>query len=164
MAGAWLDALDDETRTKAESLIRLLERAGAPDAELWVRSEIGEDFAQVATFLFLKSIWVEAIDRSREYITWLQRPQSSSETASPALERLLATGASLEDLGAVVQYAVECAMFRALVVLDNGEFDEDVGEETPGWALIETDANGDPTGRGINGTHESLDGVREARR
>ncbi len=172
VAADWKESLDEETRAKAVRLIGLMEQAGAPDAEMWIRSEIQENFPQFARYLLLENIGVETIGRSREFMTWLEREMTKAETrsdlasndAAAALNRLLDLRASIDDLSKIARYAIEAALFRTLVVIDNGWDDkhESLVDQAPGWVMAEIDTEGNPTGRLTGGLHESFDTAQQA--
>lgn len=45
--------------------------------------------------------------------------------------------------------------FGVLNRIDEG-YDPAAGDDAPGWTLIETDADGTPTGRPVGGLHEDV--------
>lgn len=53
-------------RVRIDDLTRRMSESGAPDPAGWARSEILENFAQQARFLFLRSNWLEYIDAYAE--------------------------------------------------------------------------------------------------
>jgi len=130
--------MDDLTRRMAE--------LGAPDPAGWARSEINEGFAQQARYLFLRSIWPEIINRyaSEEYIREI-----------PAAARLLDGGASLADVTTALRAVAYAAAFEVINRIDDG-YDHYAPSGSPGWNLIEVDADYRPTGRDIRALHEDL--------
>src|SRR5436305_1623357 len=155
MASDWKQSLDEETHAKSVRLIEMMEQAGASDAELWVQSEIQEDIPQVARYLLLRNIGIDAMNRSDEYLKWLaheiSNPKDSRSTtmeAVAALKSLLDASVNKDDIGKIARYVIEQAIFRTLVVIDNGydDWHEGLTDEAPGWAMAELDAEGELTG------------------
>ena len=76
--------------------------------------------------------------------------------AGGALRRLRGLGATPEDLGRVARYVAYSSVFGTLNTIDSGE-DPELGDEYPGWALMETSHPDEAvTGRDVGGLHESL--------
>jgi hypothetical protein len=130
-----------------EDLVRRMRDLGAPEPESWARSELAQDFAQQARFLFLRPIWPEAID------CW---GTVDNIRKCPAGARLLDAGASPVDLATMLRAVAYQTAFFMLDRTDAGG-DLDAPEDAPGWVLMETrDAGGEPTGRHLAGLHESI--------
>jgi hypothetical protein len=142
----WLDTLPTDERDRAIALADLFERRGAPDPRDWARSQISENIAQMARFLILRRLWRDTVGE------WMD-PDSLSRT-DPA-RRLLASGANPHDVLLVARAAAYDAMVAVAGMLDAG-IDWEIAAEGPGWSLMETDAEGAPTGRTISGLIESL--------
>jgi len=140
---AWLESLADADRRKAEALRDRFAELGAEDPEGWAKSEIVEDIAQQARFVFLRSLWREAIDG---WAAGLER--------LPSGRRLLEGGAERSDLEKLARVAAYEAVFTVLNRLDEGH-DPDAPVDSPGWSLLER-AGDDLTGRPVDGLHESI--------
>lgn len=164
MAEDWLELLDPETRAKAQRLIERMRQLGAEEPKSWVESEITEDIAQVARFLILRrlrsdidawhdnpSAWVE-----REVAEVGKKPESSSSETGRALKRMLDVGVSLDDIGRVAKSVALESTFNVLNLIDEAGDPDAEGDDLPGWTLIETDAEGEATGRLVVGLHEEL--------
>jgi hypothetical protein len=137
----WLAELDGTTRSRAESLRDKFLCLGADEPERWARSEIGEKIPQLGRFVFLRAVWRE-IERWRD----------------PDAVANLVQGASDEAIEVAARTAARAAFDVALSIvqmLDNQE-DTESREPLPGWLLIECDTDGKPTGRVLNGLHESV--------
>ncbi|MET7672626.1 hypothetical protein [Micromonospora luteifusca] len=67
----------------------------------------------------------------------------------------LNAGADPHDVLLVARAAAYEAVVAAVCILDEGG-DPNARESDPGWHLVETDADCNPTGREIGGLHESL--------
>ena len=111
----------------------------------------------------------------RDYHPWSETPetwikefsQTDGQTRLPvfddaaaALQRLQEAQVSAKDLGAVARLVAYSTAFGVLNLLDEGSNRHAVGE-TPGWSLRETDAEGNLTGRSVEGLHESLLSIHE---
>jgi hypothetical protein len=165
MQADWRSSLDEPTRARADSLLRLMTDLGAPDAEAWVKSEIQENLAQVATFLVLHTLWVGLIDGQSRDTSWITgwaaraeiRPREPFSDAGQAIGRMLEAGVALEDLATFARGVAYEAVFGTLQVIDEGH-DPDLQDPehvAPGWVLVETDNDGESTDRPI-GLHESF--------
>jgi hypothetical protein len=156
--------LSPSERSKALDLVAKFKELGAGDPEGWARSEVGEDIAQLARFLFLRSIWSSLIDGwARDPQTWTKRfadeavrqPNGHFADAGLALGRLLAAGASPSDIGSIARMVAYETAFGVIDHVDEGH-DPDTGMDGPYWVLIETDGDGTPTGRQVAALHEDL--------
>ncbi|GAA2193736.1 hypothetical protein GCM10009848_54930 [Micromonospora lupini] len=144
--GEWLATLPPDVRDSAVSLAERFEELGAQDPEGWARSEISENIPQLARFMVLRALWREAIS------PWMDASALSDVAAA---QRLIEAGADPHDVLLVARAGAYEAVFAAVCILDEGG-DPNARESDPGWHLIETDAECNPTGREIGGLHESL--------
>lgn len=119
---------------------------GAEDAESWARSEVSEGIPQQVRFLILRRLWHDAID------AWAA---SDALDRLPAAKRLLDAGADRSNLVRVARAAAYEAVLDAVVAIDEG-YDPEAPEDCPGWQLMETDPDCNPTGREVGGLHESF--------
>lgn len=129
-----------------DELTKRLTDLGAPDPAGWAASEIRENIAQQARFIFLRKIWPEDIDG------WAR---ADIIGRIPAGARLIDAGARLEDLTLLVRAIAYETAFSVINRIDEG-YDPGAPPDAPGWILMETDANGKPTGRDVGGLHEDL--------
>jgi len=165
----WLAGLPEAKREKASTLTEQFLANGCAEPELWVRSEISDDFSQFATFLILSRIWRCEIDQWGEspemWIEEFSRTVGQTrlpvfDDAAAALKRLKEAQVSAKDLGTIARLIAYRTAFGVINVLDDGSDRGSVGE-TPGWSLRETDPVGNLTGRDIGGLHESLLSIHE---
>jgi hypothetical protein len=163
MTEDWLSSLTPTIRTKAQKMIERMKELGALDAEEWVESEITEDIPQMARFLILRCLWSE-MDMWRDDTDNLlkhvlaeaeRNPKGYFAEAGRAIQRMLAAGVAVEDIGCVARVAAYEGMLSLVQVIDNGG-DPEAGDDLPGWALVEVDANGEGTGRVVDALHESI--------
>jgi hypothetical protein len=129
-----------------DELTRRMTELGAPDPSAWARSEIDEGIPQQTRYLFLRSIWPEIIDRYAS---------EDNVREIPAAARLLEDGASLADLATALRAVAYAAAFEVINRVDDG-YDHYAPSGSPGWNLIEVDADYRPTGRDIRALHEDL--------
>ena len=159
----WLASLPAAERAKALSLIEQFRALGATDPEGWARSEISEDIAQLARFVFLRPLWPLLIDHWVEKQGWIHEsvrsarsdPEGIFADAGFALDRLLAAGASRADIAAVARKVAYETVFGVINQLDEGG-DPLGASNVPGWRLIESGADVEETGRSVEGLHEDL--------
>ncbi|WP_091307690.1 hypothetical protein [Micromonospora chersina] len=144
--GEWLATLPPDVRDSAVSLAERFKELGAQDPEEWARSEISENIPQLARFMVLRALWREVIS------PWMDASALSDVAAA---QRLIDAGADPHDVLLVARAGAYEAVVAAVCVLDEGR-DPDAREGDPGWHLIETDADCNPTGREVGGLHESL--------
>ena len=165
----WFAALDEAKQQQTLALVAKLNAHGAKNAEMWARSEISENIAQLARYLILHMIWPSEIDRwSDDPEAWMnefasyrsKHPLPVFADAAEAIKRLREAGVSGNDLGALARMVAYSAAFGVLYRIDSGGIDRD-GEGLPGWRLQETDSDGKLTGRNVGGLHESLLSIHE---
>jgi hypothetical protein len=163
MPGDWLMSLDADTRAKAERLIQIMTELDAPDPEGWVKSEIEENIAQFARYVVLRRLWTDVIDSWRDRTVWIERMIEDAEKyptgyfadAGIALKRALDAGVGVDDIGAVARFVAYESVSGVLQTVDEG-YDPDLEDDSPSWALVELDTNGDPTGRDLGGLHGEI--------
>jgi hypothetical protein len=94
--------------------------------------------------------------RDREWIRDAKAFGTAAFTdAGHGLDRLLAAGASVDDLMSIMRAVAYEVAFGTLERLDEGR-DSELNDEYPYWCLMEMDAQGDLTGRVLESLHESL--------
>jgi hypothetical protein len=129
-----------------EKLTELFRKLGAPEPERWARSQVQEGVPQLARFLFLRQAWKEIVGKHDEQ--WISDLQTRAFREDPAgdvvgaLDRLLAQGASKQDLTTVVR----AMQWRFLVdfcrLLDGpGEVEPEVRDMK--WRLFQVDDESD---------------------
>jgi hypothetical protein len=138
-------------------LTALLTRLGARDAEAWAGSQVREGIPQLARFLFLRQAWRLVV--AENDTTWIQE-QAAVESGepgaaiAPAIQRLLALGATVEDLTTVARVMQWQLLFRLCYLLDDpGDVEDEVRDVT--WRLFQVDENNKPVAI-IGGLHESV--------
>ncbi len=151
-----------------DRLKALFERLGARDPESWARSEVEEDIPQLATFLFLRAAWREVVDAEGQWVAQVteRRPEPDGPLGDvpAALRRLLAQGASSDDLTTLVrglQYELLFGLCYLLADPNSGRDEASTGLpalDEVGWGLFELDAEGAPQ-RAMCGAHESVLGM-----
>jgi hypothetical protein len=166
----WLEGLPELERERALKLADQFRANGCAAPEDWVRSEVSEDFCQFATYLFLSNLWRCEIDHpwSESPENWIREFSHTVgqtrlpvfDDAAEALLRLQEAQVSAKDLGAIARLVAYSTAFGVLNLLDAGA-DRSAAGDTPGWSLREMDAEGNLTGRAIEGLHESLLSIHE---
>jgi len=136
---------------------------GAFDPESWASSQVNEGIPQYARFVFLRQAWSGGV--AENDTSWIkpritqaeQRPRGPGAGIGPALKRLLAAGASHEDINEVVRVMQwELLSHIAYQLSDPGTV-EYPNDDVPqvGWGLFELDEEGQPL-HPIDGLHESV--------
>jgi hypothetical protein len=111
--------------------------------------------------VFLRQAWRGVV--SEDDRSWITKAVKAAEAdpdapftgAGLALSRLLNLGADQDDLVDVVRGMQAQLLFHICYLLDDPSIDERELSEV-GWALVETDADLEPTDRAIGGLHESV--------
>jgi hypothetical protein len=148
-----------------QRLVEQFRAAGARDPDIWARSEVSQNIAQLARFCFLRSLWPREIDRWRDDMEWVDRFVSAAQEnptgffadAGVAMGRLLTLGGTREELASIARMVAYSTAFDGVHHIDEGcdvEFNEEQGYPT--WNLIEVGPDDQPTGRLIDGLHEDL--------
>lgn len=136
---------------------------GASDPEGWARSQIEEGIPQYARFVFLRTAWRNVVtDGDTAWIDPLiqqseQHPREPGAGIGPALKRLLAAGASREDITEVVRVMQWSVLAGLAYQLSDPGVVEYPSNEMPcvNWMLFEVDEDGQPL-HPIDGLHESV--------
>lgn len=141
----WLARLKPSDQELAEQLRRRFSELEATEPDAWARSELSENFAQTARFIFLKRVWMAIL-------AW-DRPGELEDMYHT--RKLLDDGADRETLATAMRAAAFDIVVSIIGTLDQ-ERDWDAPDNAPGWRFMETDAEGELTGRPVAGLHESL--------
>jgi hypothetical protein len=136
---------------------------GTPDPESWARSQVEEGKPQYARFLFLREAWKNVIGDGDT--SWIEpqmqqaedRPHDPGAGSGPALKRMLAAGASREDIAEVVRVMQFAVLAGLAYQLSDSDVVEYPTREMPrvNWTLFEVDDDGKPL-HPIGGLHESV--------
>lgn len=146
--------------TDLARLTALFAQLGARDPDSWASSQVTEGINQLHRFLFLKKAWEPVIHPTDT--SWMDRlvesaerwPQNEAYQVAAALQRLLACGVDRADLAEVIRTMQIEVLHGLCELLGDPSTEAPVAEV--GWALVETDADGRPTTRTIDGLHESV--------
>lgn len=152
------------TRYSLDELKDIFTRLGADDPEIWAKSQHEEGINQLHRFLFLRQAWKCVCGEDddswidRQIAHFHRRPDEPYAGAGRALERLLALGADRRDIVDLVRGTQAEALFNFSYLLSDPDLHDEKVEEVRemGWALVEADQDGNPTGRGIGQLHESV--------
>ena len=160
----WFASLSSEKRQKTTDLVAQFRAAGCDDPEGWARSEVSENFAQFARFLVLQSLWWGQIDSwQRDQDRWISRtiddakrdPKGFFSDAGIALAHMKERGVLASDIAALARMVAYSTVFGTLNRIDEGQ-PLRIPPGSPGWCLMEVDADGRPTDRQVGGLHESI--------
>jgi hypothetical protein len=136
-------------------LTEILRSLGAPEPEMWARSQAEEGINQLGRFLFLRQAWRELVsDEDASWVTRMSKAPGSDEPgggAGPTVRRLLADGAAPADIAALSRVVQWELLHRLCYLLD----DPGEGADHIAWGLFEVDEHGEPTSV-ISGLHESV--------
>jgi hypothetical protein len=136
---------------------------GANDPESWATSQVEEGINQYARFVFLHQAWQSVIpDGDTAWIDALietsdRWPRGPGAGAGPAIQRLMAAGASREDLAEVVRVMQWQVLAGLSYQLADPGVVEYPSEDLPrvNWTLFETDSE-DQLVQPIGLLHESV--------
>jgi len=147
-----LNSWDSTKLSKANELANKLDNAGCIESESWVFSEIDENIAQSARFIFLKNLWDKVVNPSPTL--GLENLRLSNERCANSLKKLDSVLTLEEKEHLFKEFAIEMGWDFAHAIDEGYSYEND---QLPSWALMEVDANtGELTGRGIDGLHESF--------
>lgn len=157
----WLLTLNEDDRRRAEYIIHTLANLGDPSPVLAAYSEIVEDIPQLSRFLLLRRLWLEVIRPFRDDMSWiyqnLEQAENESATfiadAGLALRHMLGVGVPHDEIARVAYVVAYETVFKMIEVIDELYSPE---SNLHGWALMEIDAAGAPTGRPIAALHEDV--------
>lgn len=147
--------------TSEAQLCELFSRVGAEDPEAWAQSQAQEGINQLHRFLFLRQAWSNVISEGDH--AWMDAAMARAD-AHPdepyagiggALKRLINAGAARDDLSDLVRGMQAQLLFNFCYLLEDPSLAEPELAEV-GWALVETDAELEPTSTTIGGLHESV--------
>ena len=155
---------------KSKKLASIFRRLGADDPESWAESEVEEGIPQLGLFVFLKQAWQNIIDESRPD-EWFDKvaeygkddPDSHWGQLSRAIDVVLASGVTREQLATLVQLLQYDMLNTMCFQLDDGGYESDInvqdGEEWPPvrWSLQLVDDDGNVKDS-LDGLHEYSDG------
>ena len=68
---------------------------------------------------------------------------------------MLAAGVSVEDIESVVNDVAYCVAWDFVDMIDSGCVSQ-APADAPVWVLVETDSDGEPTGRVLDGLYEDI--------
>ena len=153
-------------KPKPQELRQLTEHfrtMGAFDPESWAKSQLEEGIPQYARLVFLRQAWKSIV--AEDDTSWIdpliqeaeRRPRDPGAGAGPALMRMLAAGASREDIAQVVRVMQWQVLAGLAYQLADPGVVEYPSEELPqvSWTLFEVDEEGEPL-HPIDGLHESV--------
>lgn len=129
-----------------EALTERLRRLGAPDPEIWARSECEEGIPQTAAYVALRNLWPDLIHPWRDPAVLMR---------IPATKALIDAGATAEAVSEAMCLAAYEAVFGTLRELDGS----DAPDDAPHVHVTEVDVDCKPTGREVGGLYESLLGL-----
>ena len=147
-------------------LTDLFRKLGAPNPEGWAQVHLDEGKPQLARYLFLRQAWRLVVGPNDA--SWISERKNDMSgpggEIGPALQRLLALGASDGDLSAIVR-VMQWRLLAGLCLLleDPGDLEDDV--KNIAWCLFEMDDDEPirPLDRLIESLLETDPGGREMR-
>jgi len=147
-----LDSWDSAKLSKANELANKLDNAGCIESESWVFSEIDENIAQSARFIFLKHLWDKVVDPAPTL--GVENLRLSSEKCANSLKKLDAVLTLEEKEHLFKEFAIQMGWDFSHAIDEGYSYEND---QLPSWVLMEVDADTDElTGRDIGGLHESF--------
>ena len=146
-----------------EELTELFRKLGAPEPEGWASSQVTEGINQLGRFLFLRQAWKLIVNETDH--SWIQaqikrsleRPADPCSGIGPALQSLLAKGASPQEITDVVRVMQYELLFCLCYLMDDPCLEEQEVQDVS-WKLIQFNENGEDVGE-IGGLHESVLGM-----
>lgn len=142
-----ISQLAETQREKLGALVQNLAAAGAQEPLSWAMSELTEDIAQCARFLILKNLRQVAMDIEGNI-------QAASDCGADLPAQITSAQAQLgaPALQQLLQDYSQGLLRQIIDALDHGALDHSGTQ--PGWQIMETNPDGELTGRNIGGLHE----------
>ena len=135
----------------------LFRRMGAKDAEDLARGEIEEDLGNLVRAGFVSQAWKQVPGSGDTALLerWVaaSRKHDGDAAVVAAYDRLVAAGASQEDLLAMVRAFMAEFLFGIAYLMDDPSFEDEVLAREVRWGFYEEDADMRPLRR-IGGLHE----------
>lgn len=142
-----------------QQLIALFTTLGARSPEQWVSYVRSDPEPALVQYLFMKQAWEQVIGDGQ--VTWIDeeikrsidQPNEPFSGLGQALNRMLAAGASRDDIAEVGRCLQAQLLFHLCYLLDGPSY------ETPGlehiqWGLFRTDEDEVPYGDSIGGLNQ----------
>ncbi len=144
-----------------EDLTELFRRLDASDPEGRARSQVNEGINQLHRYLFLRQAWSRVVTEGDQ--SWIddaisnstKRPDAPYAGIGHSLNRLLAAGASRNDLVDLARGMQARLLFDICYLLDDPSLEEPELADL-GWSIVETGSDLEPTRNVIRGLHESV--------
>ena len=122
--------------------------------ESWASSEINENIAQFARFIFLRDLWKMVTPKgSREWLRDIELPNDDGQGG--VKQHIKESSAKIDDLTELVR--AQATRVNVAYLLDGYAPGGGHVEEVQ-WAIFELDDEGE-SARAIDGLHESVDDV-----
>jgi hypothetical protein len=130
-----------------QELTELFRKLGANRPASWAHSQITEGIPQLPRYLFLRQAWRRVVGPDDH--SWISemRPKDPNEPGGefgPAIDRLLAAGARVDDLTTIVRIMQWGLLADLCVLLDDpgGDVESEVSDIW--WQLFLIDENDNP--------------------
>jgi hypothetical protein len=145
-----------------QALTEIFRRLGAPDPEQWAASQAREGINQLGRFVFLRQAWrLVAREGDPGWIQALSKQPGSDAPGGamgPTTRRLLADGASPDDLVVFARHAQWQLLAGLCYLLEEAGLDEEEDSIDILWTLVQQDEEGGAEDE-ISGLHESVLGT-----
>jgi hypothetical protein len=142
-------------------LKQLFVTLGAPRPESWAESQIREGIPQLARYLVLRSMW-DCVTPTK-YTRWVDDDlkETTDQAYKKVVEDMLSAGISREAITLLVRHKQAETLREFCYVLEDYSSppynsDPATGDAYVRWSLRQLDEDGNPTGRPIDGLHESF--------
>lgn len=144
-----------------EKLTEIFRRLGANDPESWAYSQVAEGIPQLGRYLVIRAMW-NCVTRSGK-TSWIdyELKHSPESPHGKALRQILDAGISREAITELVRFKEAEALREVCYLLEDyssvpENSNPETREEYVRWSLCELDSEDQPTGKSINGLHESF--------
>lgn len=151
-----------EQERRIRELAELFRDLGADDWEGRARSEVEENVPRLAAFLALRKMWRHAMPWIDDPSGWIEvvaeeadDPNAPFPDAGAAVRRMIEAGVDPDDVLTLARMVAVGTLFSTLHTIDDG-MDQSAPDGSPGWRLVETDSDGEPTGRVVSGLHKEV--------
>lgn len=171
----WRATLNEDERAHADDVLKRLRALGLQDPEESAISELRENEPRLARYTLLRRLWRELVDihdDPEHFAAWVQNMTTDAERfgmeeTGAAVERLLALGATQEDVRQIVRDTIWDPVYHVLDIIDGGQplydppkYPDIDYSQYPRWALVELDSEGNVTGRLLGELHTDFGPTR----
>ena len=145
------------TKRTKKQWTKLFEKVQVRRPAEWAQSEMDEDLGNLTAFAFLRQAWNEipATGETAWLKEWMKEARTSESATAlvGAYDRLVAAGASQQDIVVLLRGALGQFLYQLTYLLDDNSIEDEDLQSAARWGLWEESEDGEPTRR-LGAIHE----------